>query len=199
MMNGVHPVLMLCQARAPFPWPVDSHPRVEKKYSWWSAWLREVRSRRIQIRKTIRASRKSYPSSCISTPWSRRWETSPLLTIGSGLDLKSVLIVWLRSPINPGYQQVQKEPLEGQECTSEGERKHATGHCLDSTREDEVMFSPLKGTELGEEEWGELELWLHCNMGYVCEIIDFLTLSQSELGLMILEAEIVLSTLFSTE
>lgn len=110
MMNGVHPVLMLCQARAPFPWPVDSHPRVEKKYSWWSAGLREVRSRRIQIRKTIRASRKSYPSSCISTPWARRWETSPLLTIGSGLGLKSVLIVWLGSQINPGYQQVQKEP-----------------------------------------------------------------------------------------
>lgn len=61
------------------------------------------------------------------------------------------------------------------------------------------MFSPLKGTELGEEEWGELELWLHCNVAYVCEIIDFLTLSQFGLSFMILEAEIVFSTLFSTE
>lgn len=60
------------------------------------------------------------------------------------------------------------------------------------------MFSPLKETELGEE-WGELELWLHCNVAYVCEIIDFLTLSQFGLSFMILEAEIVFSTLFSTE
>lgn len=34
------------------------------------------------------------------------------------------------------------------------EEKHATGHYLVSTREEEVTFSPLKGTELGEEEWG---------------------------------------------
>lgn len=33
MRNGEHPILMLCQERAPFPCPVvDSHPRVEKKF-----------------------------------------------------------------------------------------------------------------------------------------------------------------------
>lgn len=157
MRNGEHPPLMLCHERTPLPLHiVDSHPRVEKKNSSWSTELGEIRSRRIQILKRKRPPRKACPSPCISTPWAkRRWEASPLLTIGSGSGLKNVLIVYsgLRSILD--ISKYRNSLQEGQESVSKGDEKHATGHCLASTRDDEVTFSPLKGTELGEAEWDD--------------------------------------------